>query len=276
MSAPIARRVRVRGAVQGVGFRPFVYRVARELSLRGWVRNGEEGVEIHLEGERAAIERFLGALEQPPPAAVVAAVEHEAVEPVGLERFEIETSGGGERPTVRISPDLPVCAACLDELFDPADRRAGYPYVNCTDCGPRYSIVLGLPYDRPLTTMREWPLCAACAAEYGDPSNRRFHAQPTACPECGPTYLLVERGEERARGEPALDAAVSRLRAGEILAIKGIGGYHLACDARRAGAVRALRTRKVRREQPFALMVPDLATARELVALGPEAERLLQ
>ncbi|HVS66095.1 MAG TPA: carbamoyltransferase HypF [Thermoanaerobaculia bacterium] len=275
MSARAARRVQVRGAVQGVGFRPFVYRTARDLGLDGWVRNGGEGVEVHLEGEPAAIEAFLEALSTPPPAAVVARVEHEAVEPLGLGCFEIETSSEGEHPTVRISSDLPVCNSCLEELFDPEDRRAGYPYLNCTDCGPRYSIVLGLPYDRALTTMRDWPLCDRCAAEYEDPLHRRFHAQPTACPACGPTYALIESGGEKVRGKAAIEAAVARLRAGHILAIKGIGGYHLACDAGDERAVGELRTRKFRREKPFALMVPDLDAARRMVRLDAESERLL-
>ena len=195
---PAARFLRVRGVVQGVGFRPFVYRLARDHGITGWVRNGGEGVEIHAEGSPEALDAFVKGFEEPPPASHVASLEVETVPAQGRGRFEILDSAAESRPTVRISPDLPVCAACLAEMADPADRRHGYPYINCTDCGPRYSIVLGLPYDRPRTTMRDWPLCPDCAREYHDPLDRRFHAQPVACPVCGPGYFLVvprEAGE---------------------------------------------------------------------------------
>src|SRR6185369_17160203 len=183
------RFLRIRGVVQGVGFRPFVFRLAAAHGITGWVRNGAEGVEIHAEAD--ALEDFVRALQaETPPAARIASFEMTAVPALGCERFEILESTGEEHPTVRISPDLPICAACLAELFDPGDRRYGYPYINCTDCGPRYTIVLGLPYDRPRTTMQPWPLCADCAREYGDPLDRRFHAQPVACPACGPEYFL--------------------------------------------------------------------------------------
>lgn len=271
-----ARLVRVHGVVQGVGFRPFVFRLAQEHGLAGWVANGAAGVEIHAEGEAVALALFLRDLTARPPAAArIAEVEAVAAEPRGILHFEIRESESEGAPTVRISPDLPVCERCLEELFSPADRRRGYPYINCTDCGPRFSIVLSLPYDRPHTTMRGWPLCPRCAAEYGDPLDRRFHAQPVACPECGPHVFLLA-GERRTEGDgEALAEAARRLRAGEILAVKGIGGYHLACDAGNPAAVEALRERKFRREKPFALMARDLATARGLVELSPEAEELL-
>jgi hydrogenase maturation protein HypF len=258
-----ARFLRIRGVVQGVGFRPFVFRLAQAHGIAGWVRNGGEGVEIHGEGEAEALEAFVREIrEGAPPAARIVSLEVTAVPALGADGFEILKSAGGESPTVRISPDLPVCAACLAELFDPEDRRHGYPYINCTDCGPRYTIVLGLPYDRPLTTMRGWPLCADCEREYHDPLDRRFHAQPVACPACGPGY-----GDIR--------AAARLLGEGRIVAVKGLGGYHLAADARNAAAVAALRERKVRKEKPFAVMVRDLAAARALVDLSPEAEALL-
>ncbi|HEY0554754.1 MAG TPA: carbamoyltransferase HypF [Thermoanaerobaculia bacterium] len=260
---PSARFLRVRGVVQGVGFRPFVYRLAREHGLTGWVRNGGDGVEIHAEGEAEALDAFARGFGAPPPASRIADLEVETVPVRGCDRFEIRDSEAKEQPTARISPDLPVCPACLAELFDPADRRFGYPYINCTDCGPRYSIVLGLPYDRPLTTMRDWPMCADCAREYHAPLDRRFHAQPVACPACGPTYV------------PEISETARLLRAGGIVAIKGLGGYHLAVDARDAAAVAALRERKVRKEKPFAVMAKDLATARSLVDLSPAAEALL-
>src|SRR5882724_676428 len=183
--------IQVRGVVQGVGFRPFVYRLARANTLGGWVSNGEEGVEIYLEGPAQGMEAFVRDLQtQAPPAASISEMEVRSPTPIGVHEFTIRESQRKARPTVRVSPDLPVCDACLQELFDPANPRFQYPYINCTNCGPRYSIVLGLPYDRPNTTMRNWPLDLSCAAEYADPANRRFHAQPVACPACGPGYFL--------------------------------------------------------------------------------------
>jgi hydrogenase maturation protein HypF len=267
---PAARFLRIGGVVQGVGFRPFVYRLARDRGITGWVRNGGDGVEIHAEGEEAALDAFARGFDSPPPASHIAVFEVETIPATGCDRFEIRDSEATGHPTVRISPDLPVCAACLRELFDPADRRHGYPYINCTDCGPRYSIVLGLPYDRPRTTMRDWPLCDDCEREYHDPLDRRFHAQPVACPLCGPRYSL---GDEQ--GAAAISRAARLLREGRIVAVKGLGGYHLAVDARNAAAVAALRERKVRKEKPFAVMARDLATARALAELSPASEALL-
>jgi hydrogenase maturation protein HypF len=272
-----ARLLRVRGVVQGVGFRPFVFRLARTHGLSGWVLNGADGVEIHVEGEAPALDRFAAALStEAPPAARIASVEAAPSSLFRLPDFSIrEIREGREAPTVRITPDLPVCSRCLAELSSPTDRRQGYPYINCTDCGPRYSIVLALPYDRPRTTMCAWPMCRDCAAEYADPLDRRFHAQPVACPVCGPHFFLQE-GEHRIDGDGAAIAAAARLlRAGSILAIKGIGGYHLSCDARDPAAVAALRERKLRQEKPFALLARDLAAAHRLVELSPEAEALL-
>ena len=264
-----AHFLRIRGVVQGVGFRPFVYRLARTHGITGWVRNGGDGVEIHAEGGEEALDAFERGFDEPPPAAHIAFFEVEMIPEEGCDRFEIRASDAESHPTVRISPDLPVCPACLAELFDPADRRHGYPYINCTDCGPRYSIVFGLPYDRPRTTMRDWPLCADCAHEYHDPLDRRFHAQPVACPACGPAYFLDGLPDE------AIPRAARMLREGRIVAVKGLGGYHLVADARNAAAVAALRERKVRKEKPFAVMVKDLATSRSLVDLSPGAEALL-
>jgi len=269
-----ARLLRIRGVVQGVGFRPFVYRLAHEHNIAGWVRNDGEGVEIHAEGPPEALDAFVEGFAAPPPAARIASCDVEAVAAEGCTGFEIRGSEAGERPTVRISPDLPVCPACLAELLDPADRRHGYPYINCTDCGPRYSIVLGLPYDRPRTTMRDWPLCPDCAREYHDPLDRRFHAQPVACPACGPGYFLEAHGE-RWVGEESIARAARLLGEGAIVAVKGLGGYHLAAAAANAPAVAALRERKFRKEKPFAVMARDLAAARTLVELDSEAEALL-
>jgi hydrogenase maturation protein HypF len=276
--------IRVRGVVQGVGFRPFVYRLARANTLSGWVLNGEEGVEIYLEGAEPGLRAFVQDLKtQPPPASNIAEIEVHRAAPLGLSEFTIRESERRERPTVRISPDLPVCDDCLKELFDPADRRYWYPYINCTNCGPRYTVVTGLPYDRPNTTMHRWPLDETCDAEYHDPSDRRFHAQPVACPECGPRYYLLPHSSSRGSevkpvkgSEYGIRRAVDLINAGKVVAIKGLGGYHLACDASNAAAVAALRERKFRKEKPFAIMAKDIFVVRRLVELSAESEQLLK
>ncbi len=270
-----AQSLHVTGVVQGVGFRPFIYRLARAHALCGWVLNAETGVEIHVEGDAGALRHFTLAIESEAPAAArIASLEARPAKVEGFEEFEIRESIRAERPTVRVSPDLPVCRECLEEMTDLADRRFGYPYINCTNCGPRYTIVLGLPYDRPKTTMRDWPMCNACRAEYDDPADRRFHAQPVACAECGPAFVL-RAGARCVRAGAAIAETIALLRGGSIVAIKGLGGYHLACDARRPDSVQKLRERKYRKERPFALMVRDAAAARQLVELSPAAEKLL-
>lgn len=272
----IARRIRVRGVVQGVGFRPFVYRLARANELCGWVLNEEGGVAIHVEGTKAAVEHFERALvSDAPPAAQIGDVEIKDIRVAGLIEFAIRDSRRSGAPSTRISPDLPVCDDCLRELFDPADRRHGYPYINCTNCGPRFSVIESLPYDRAETTMRHWPMDAFCAAQYRDPLDRRFHAQPVACPACGPHYFLESAECCVNADRESIDAVIRLLREGGIVAIKGIGGYHLSCDARNEKAVSALRERKFRKEKPFALMVRDLETARSIVDLSEAAEELL-
>jgi hydrogenase maturation protein HypF len=273
---PKAYSINVRGVVQGVGFRPFVYRLASANNLKGWVLNAEEGVEIHLEGEEGPLESFLEEMKaHPPQAAAISEVRAETAEAIGCTEFTIRENTREGRPTVRISPDLPVCENCLQELFDPRDHRYHYPYINCTNCGPRYSVIRSLPYDRPHTTMAAWLLDEHCAAEYRDPVNRRFHAQPVACTACGPHYHF-HAGDEIARGnEDAIRKAAHYLRSGKIVAVKGLGGYHLACDAKNAEAVGAMRARKYRKEKPFALMAKDIAVARSLVDLGPQAETLM-
>ncbi len=268
--------IKIRGAVQGVGFRPFVFRLACANTLSGWVLNGEEGVEIFVEGSERGFDHFMDELKrEPPPAAQIAAIEVQLCEPAGLHDFTIRESSRRDKPTVRMLPDLPVCDACLRELFDPADRRFHYPYINCTECGPRFTVIQSLPYDRPNTTMRAWPLCEACSAEYHDPANRRFHAQPVACPVCGPGYSLQCGDQIVAGSDASIPRAAALLREGKILAVKGLGGYHLACDARNAAAVAALRDRKFRKEKPFALMVETIGAARKIVELSAEAEALL-
>ena len=273
---PNAYFIEVHGVVQGVGFRPFVCRLAREHGLTGWVLNAESGVEIHLEGKEEPLQFFLRKLRtEPPPAAAISAFEIRPVRPFGYSEFTIRGSEDLRQPTVRISPDLPTCEACLRELFDPGDQRFHYPYINCVSCGPRYTVIRHLPYDRSNTTMSDWPLDRYCASEYCEPLNRRFHAQPVACPQCGPRYWFEAGGEVASGDDEVISRAVESLRAGKILAVKGLGGYHLACDAQNADAVFALRTRKYRKEKPFALMVKNIGVARELVDLSLEAETLM-
>ena len=272
-----AHAIRVRGIVQGVGFRPFVFRLARQHAVTGWVLNDESGVRIHAQGRAEALAAFeRGLIETAPAAARLDGIDTAEATALACDDFQIVSSEPGSRPTTGVSPDLPVCERCLTELFDPADRRAGYPYINCTECGPRYSIILALPYDRAATTMHDWAMCARCAAEYDAPADRRFHAQPTACPACGPHYELREGERVVAGDSAAIAAAAALLRQGAIVAIKGLGGYHLACDADQAPAVRALRERKFRKERPFALMVRDVGVARRTVVLSDESEALLR
>ncbi|MGA2430762.1 MAG: carbamoyltransferase HypF [Candidatus Acidiferrum sp.] len=274
---PKAYSIKVSGVVQGVGFRPFVYRLARANGLNGWVLNAAEGVEIHLEGEAGPLQSFLTEMKtSPPQASAIAEVWIEPAATEGLDSFTIHESAAGRAPTARISPDLPVCEDCLQDLFAPQDPRYRYPYINCTNCGPRYTVIRNLPYDRPNTTMAGWVLDDPCAKEHGDPANRRFHAQPVACPACGPHYYF-RAGEKLVRGDDeAIQNAVHYLRTGKIVAIKGLGGYHLACDAKNAEGVGALRVRKYRKEKPFAVMARNLEVARRLVALPIEAESLLK
>jgi hydrogenase maturation protein HypF len=274
-----ARRIRIRGTVQGVGFRPHVFRVANAHGVAGWVINDDDGVQIHAEAVEEALDAFADAVTaQAPAAAIVGDVHVETVPVEGHRLFDIRESRSRGRATTRISADLPICSNCLQELFDPANPRSRYPYINCTACGPRFSIVKALPYDRGRTTMSSWPMCENCARQYGDPADRRFHAQPVACATCGPHYYLSESADQESRlvHDAAIAEAARRLSIGEILAIKGIGGYHLACDARNAAAVARLRERKYRKEKPFAIMTRDLAAARAIVDVTREIEALLQ
>jgi hydrogenase maturation protein HypF len=256
----IRLRMEIRGVVQGVGFRPFVYRTACTYLLAGKVYNHSCGVTIWVEGPRETVERFhTDLLVTAPPGARIDSVETEEEAPVGEQGFRIVSSREtGDRAEV-IPPELATCADCLREMFDPDDRRYGYPFINCTNCGPRFTIVKGIPYDRSATTMAEFAMCADCEREYGDPANRRFHAEPNACPKCGPqVWLEGGKGNRLAEKSDAIDAAVEALKEGLTVAVKGLGGFHLACDAHDADAVRALRERKQRHHKPFAVMVPDI------------------
>ncbi len=272
--------VRVEGVVQGVGFRPFVYSLATSLGLGGLVGNDADGVFAEVEGSAEAVGEFLTLLrQQAPPLARIERVLTRSLRITGSAEFVIAPSEpGGERRAL-VSADTAPCPDCLRELADPGDRRFRYPFINCTNCGPRFTIVRDVPYDRPQTTMAEFVLCARCAAEYHDPADRRFHAQPACCPACGPRLSLLDAsGTELsgpATGGDPVAAAAALIRSGRILAVKGLGGYHLAVDAGNAAAAAALRSRKHREDKPFALMVPDLAAARALCEVDPAAERLL-
>lgn len=272
-----ARLLAITGVVQGVGFRPFVYRTAQRLNLTGWVLNDVTGVRVHAEGAPDVLDALEAALrERAPAAARVSSITVTSAEPKGFAAFEIRQSTDGGAPTTRISPDLCICDDCVREMQDRDDRRFRYPYINCTNCGPRYSIIRSLPYDRPRTTMAAWPLCNQCQGEYEDPSNRRYHAQPTACARCGPAYSLWIDGMPTAAEQDAIDEAARMLAEGMILAVKGIGGYHLACDARNRTAVTELRERKYRKEKPFAVMARDTAAALRLANMETAHIQLLE
>ncbi|MGI9183884.1 MAG: carbamoyltransferase HypF, partial [Solirubrobacteraceae bacterium] len=281
MSAQLVRaRARVHGTVQGVGFRPFVYRIAHEEAVAGFVRNDEHGVVLEVEGDTAAVERFLSRLrDDAPPLAAVEAVSREAVTPRGERGFQILASASVGQPDALIAADSATCPDCLGELTDPANRRYRYPFTNCTNCGPRFTIISGVPYDRPLTTMTGFAMCEACRREYEDPLDRRFHAQPNACPQCGPAVQALTGDGTPVGLDEDLDAigwAARELASGAVLVIKGLGGYHLVCAAADEVAVATLRTRKRREDKPFALMVAGVDAARELVTLTPAAESLLE
>jgi hydrogenase maturation protein HypF len=275
-SSPQRLRVQIRGAVQGVGFRPFVYRLASDLALRGWVINSSAGVVVEVEGGSGALEQFLLRVARDyPPRAILQGLESAYLDPVGFVGFEIRESAGGDKTTL-VLPDIATCPECLSELFDPANRRHRYPFTNCTNCGPRFSIIEALPYDRPKTTMAGFEMCEACRREYEDPRNRRFHAQPNACPACGPRLALWDAdGRPLADRDEALRAAEVRITAGAIVAVKGLGGFHLVVDARNDAAVRRLRDVKAREEKPFALMFPTLAAVAAACDIGDREARLL-
>lgn len=282
--ASVRAVVEIEGNVQGVGFRPFLYQLATEHGLRGKVVNSATGVDLEIEGPRRDVESFLTEMPRRlPPLAAITELRHHFAEPAGHRAFVIAESESEGHRTALISPDVAVCDDCLRELFDPGDRRYRFPFINCTNCGPRYTIISDVPYDRPATSMSCFTMCPACRAEYDDPANRRFHAQPNACPECGPRVWLEAGQASNLPGretihhphDDPIDEAVRLLRQGAIIAVKGLGGFHLVCDATNTQAVEMLRYRKGREEKPFALMVPDLESAVRFCHVDEYAESLL-
>jgi hydrogenase maturation protein HypF len=269
-------RVTVRGVVQGVGFRPFIYRLAHERRLAGWVRNTSGSVEIEVEGEEPAVARFVEDIrESAPPMAKIEEVTSSPIPHQGYTSFEIIESRPEPGQYQLVSPDIATCDACRQEVFSPHDRRYRYPFTNCTNCGPRFTIIEDIPYDRPLTTMRRFTMCPDCQREYDDPLNRRFHAQPNACPACGPSLSLVDASGVSVGSKDAVQSAANLLSEGNILAIKGLGGFLLACDATDSEAVRTLRERKHRPSKPLAVMMTSVEEIKEHCMLSPEEERLL-
>ncbi|MEP7355699.1 MAG: carbamoyltransferase HypF, partial [Anaerolineales bacterium] len=272
----LSKRIQVAGVVQGVGFRPFVYNLAGRYQLRGEVHNTSAGVDIRVQGDDQAVTAFVQALRaDAPPLAHIDSLSVSDAAPHAFAGFEIGASLAQAGTFQPVSPDVALCADCERELFDPADRRYLYPFINCTHCGPRFTIIRDLPYDRPATTMAAFPMCPACEREYSDPTNRRFHAQPVACPACGPRIELARGGQSGAEEQLAAALGARRmLRGGAILAVKGLGGFHLACDAGNAAAVAELRRRKGRAGKPFAVMLADMAAVEQVCQVS-EAERAL-
>jgi len=276
-ASTLRAHVAILGAVQGVGFRPFVYRLAHELGLCGFVHNTSAGVSIEAEGDSAAVRDFVRRLESDKPSiALLQSLEVTYLPAVGCQGFAIRESAGGEKRAF-VLPDLATCPLCVSDTFDPGNRRFRYPFTNCTYCGPRFSIIAALPYDRASTTMKAFTMCAECAREYHDPADRRFHAQPNACPACGPQLALWDSdGRAMARRHDALLSAAEAIREGKIVAVKGLGGFHLMVDARNEKAVQTLRSRKHREEKPFALMVPSLDLALHACSASEVEQRLLR
>jgi len=270
-------RVLVQGAVQGVGFRPFAFRLAQELALPGWVLNSSTGVFIEAEGLKPVLDIFLLRLKaEKPPQARIWSLEFSFLPPVGYQTFEIRHSQEAGEKTVTVLPEIATCPDCLREINDPYDRHFNYPFTNCTNCGPRFTIIRSLPYDRGNTAMAKFPLCPDCRREYEAPADRRFHAQPTACPKCGPQLALWDgQGILLAEKEEALQQAAQAVRAGKILAFKGLGGFLLLVDARNEAAMKRLRERKLREEKPLAVLFPNLTSAQEQCSISPLEERLL-
>ena len=269
--------IQIKGIVQGVGFRPFIYNLARKFGLCGYVLNNTQGVEIEAEGEKSDLDQFLVQIKNNhPPQSKIEMIEVKDVPPRSYQNFTIRESESEDKKTALVSPDLATCQDCLSEVFDPRDRRFNYPFLNCTNCGPRLTIIQDVPYDRKNTTMDVFKMCPECDREYHNPENRRFHAQPNACPNCGPTLILLDNKKNLLNSANPIDSTIDLLKRGFIVAIKGIGGYHLACDATNEAAVKNLRKRKYREDKPFALMAKDLPTIQEFCWVNPFERKLLQ
>jgi len=269
-------KISIKGIVQGVGFRPFIYNLAKKYNFYGYVLNNTSGVSIEVEGEKDVINEFINRIkEDAPPQAVIFEMTHKDIEAVGYKDFTIQKSDDTEEKFVPISPEIATCKDCLQEIFDPDDRRYRYPFTNCTNCGPRFTIVKDIPYDRQYTTMAPFVMCEKCQKEYDDPGDRRFHAQPNACPVCGPQLSLLDNKGKKIDVSDVIKESCRLLQEGRILAIKGLGGYHLACDAQNEKAVSTLRERKYREFKPFALMVRDVKTAKQFCHVNPEEGKVL-
>ncbi|MBW2172831.1 MAG: carbamoyltransferase HypF, partial [Deltaproteobacteria bacterium] len=270
-------RTRIKGIVQGVGFRPFIYNLARTYDLKGFVTNTSEGVHIEVEGKSDALDAFHQAIvDEKPPLANITSVDTVDQPVKSHSDFTIRQSQVQEHRRTLISPDICVCQDCLAELFDPANRRFGYPFINCTNCGPRYTIIMDVPYDRPFTAMQPFKMCALCEAEYNDPTDRRFHAQPNACWDCGPVVHLWDREGQAVPGEDLISEARRLLKQGKIVAVKGLGGFHLAVDATNDDAVIRLRRRKHREEKPLAVMASSLEDIGSFAHVTEAEESLLR
>ncbi len=267
--------IKITGIVQGIGFRPFIYNLAKTHSIQGWVLNNERGVLIDAEAEDGNLDRFIQDIPKlAPPLARIESFELRQLDPLGYTTFEIKKSEEAQEKFVLISPDVATCDQCLSELFSPQDVRYHYPFINCTLCGPRFTIIQDIPYDRPKTTMAPFTMCPICQKEYEDPTNRRFHAQPNACPACGPSLRLEDKEGKEMPGDP-IEKTVDSLRRGAIVAIKGLGGFHLACDAKNSEAVASLRSRKYREDKPFAVMCRNLQEVKQHCEVNIEEEKLL-
>ncbi len=272
--------IKIEGKVQGVGFRPTVYRYAVQNKLTGWVSNTSSGVILEVQGKRADVKSFTATLRKfPPSRSEITNIQIIKIKPQKETSFKVLSSIAGKEMKTRISPDIAVCKDCLKELFDEKDRRYLYPFINCTNCGPRFTIIKNIPYDRTNTTMKEFKMCKSCQSEYDNPSDRRFHAQPNACEICGPQISLIQNSKGKRQnletGKDAIKKTVELLKRGKIVAIKGLGGFHLACDALSDKAVKTLRSRKYREDKPFALMAKDLKTIKRYCEVSPEEEKLL-
>ncbi|HEY3251624.1 MAG TPA: carbamoyltransferase HypF, partial [Ignavibacteria bacterium] len=270
-------KIAIHGVVQGVGFRPFVYRLAKELNVKGWIVNSTQGVFIDAEGYNGNIEKFLSRLKTDKPKnSFIQSFEHTFLDPAGFDEFEIKESNDSGSKTALVLPDIATCDDCLKEIFDPSNRRYLYPFTNCTNCGPRFSIIKSLPYDRKNTTMSEFEMCPECLAEYTNPLDRRFHAEPTACPNCGPHVELTDnKGSLIASKHEAVQKAAELIKSGKIIALKGIGGYQLLCNATNPEVIKLLRQRKHRSEKPFALMFPDLKSIKKECEVSNLEEKLI-